>query len=68
MSLSQMLDARPLRITDLGHRNRDETDVIMTKIRDMKKRSAGPGAVAGRRPPVVVGLAQRQLLWDRREG
>jgi hypothetical protein len=30
-----MLDARPPRITDIGQRNRDETDVIMTQIRDM---------------------------------
>jgi len=35
-------------ITDLGHGNRDETDVIMTKIRDMKggtrPRECGPWA------------------------
>jgi len=31
---SQMLDARPPRITDFRHRNRDETDVIMAKIRE----------------------------------
>jgi hypothetical protein len=31
---SQMLDARPPRITDFGHGNWDETDVIMAKIRE----------------------------------
>jgi len=31
-----MLGAHPPRITDFGHRNRDEPDVIMTKFRDMK--------------------------------
>jgi hypothetical protein len=34
-------------ITDFGHTNRDEPDVIMTKIRDMRgdacPGSAGPG-------------------------
>jgi len=29
-----MLDGRRARITDFGHRNRDETDVIMTQIRE----------------------------------
>jgi hypothetical protein len=34
MTLSQVLDARPPRITDFRHRNRDETGVIMAKIRE----------------------------------
>jgi len=34
MTPSHMLDAPPPRITDFGHGNRDETDVIMTKIRE----------------------------------
>jgi len=40
MTPSQMLDARPVHITDFGRRNRDETDVIMTKSRD--KSEPGP--------------------------
>jgi len=35
MAPSQMLDARPPRITDFRHGNWDETDVIMAKSRDM---------------------------------
>jgi hypothetical protein len=31
MTPSQMLDARPVRITDFRHQNRDETGVIMTQ-------------------------------------
>jgi hypothetical protein len=34
MTLSQVLDARPALITDFRHRNRDETGVIMAKIRE----------------------------------
>jgi hypothetical protein len=42
MTPSQMLDARPPRITDFGLPYRDETGVIMAKIRDMKG-AAGAG-------------------------
>jgi len=38
-----MLDCYPRHITDLGHANRDETDVIMTQIRDMSSSATRGG-------------------------
>src|SRR5262245_24856004 len=47
-----MLDNRRAHVTDFRRTYRDETDVIMTKIRDMKAagRPAGPLRVAGPGP------------------
>jgi len=40
-----MVDTDPAHVTDLGHANRDETDVIMAKIRDMSQQAALPGGI-----------------------
>jgi len=46
---SRIVDCDQLPITDLRHKNRDETDVIMTQIREMNSRRDGmtAGAAAG---------------------
>jgi hypothetical protein len=41
-----MLDCYLRHITDLGHANRGETDVIMTQIRDMSSSATRVGNVA----------------------
>jgi len=46
---SQMLDARREQVTDFGHENRDEPDVIMTKIREE----------CGRRRPAAGQMSSR---------
>jgi hypothetical protein len=47
-----MPDTQRTHITDLGHANRDETDVIMTKIRDMNPTPARPDA--SQRPRAAI--------------
>jgi hypothetical protein len=44
-----MLDSRWAHITEFRHRYRDETDVIMTKIRDMTAAGRRAGVFLGRR-------------------
>jgi len=46
---SRIVDCDQPPITDLRHENRDETDVIMTQIREMNSRRDGmtPGTAAG---------------------
>src|SRR5215470_8260196 len=61
-----MLDGGQRLITDFGHRNRDETDVIMTKIRDMNFHASPPGrwsrpggSCADHNAPSLEGLIRR---------
>jgi len=47
-----MLDGQRAHITDIGHQNRDESDVIMAQIREelpWRGVAAGPGRAGGRR-------------------
>jgi len=46
-----MLDCYLRHITDFGHANRDETDVIMTQIRDMSSSATCVGWGMGPRAP-----------------
>jgi hypothetical protein len=55
MMPSQMLDARPALITDFRHRNRDETDVIMAKIREMTAAGGRAGPLGGRQRGQAAG-------------
>jgi len=54
---SQILDGQQAGITDFGHQNRDEPDVIMAKIREELPSwaAAGPGRAGGRRSWPVGG-------------